>query len=122
MFGAVGLDSGDDRYSLAFHRGEVILAIVDTDVPSLPWFVEGGMYAAEDWPLVQWLPEWHLSIDKRDFMLPLWMLWLPLAGFTAWRWRADRLPSPHACTKCGYDRSGIAADAKCPECGAGPTT
>jgi predicted Zn-ribbon and HTH transcriptional regulator len=48
------------------------------------------------------------------------MFWLPLAGFTVWRSRADRVPDPQACTKCGYDRRSLAADAKCPECGAVP--
>jgi hypothetical protein len=38
-------------------------------------------------------------------------------------WYADRRRlGPHACKGCGYDRSGIAAEAKCPECGTGPTT
>jgi hypothetical protein len=36
-------------------------------------------------------------------------------------WYADRRRSgPHACKKCGYDRRGLAADTKCPECGTVP--
>ncbi|HYE61600.1 MAG TPA: hypothetical protein VD997_06365 [Phycisphaerales bacterium] len=27
-------------------------------------------------------------------------------------------PPSHLCLKCGYDRRGLASDAKCPECGA----
>jgi hypothetical protein len=35
-------------------------------------------------------------------------------------WYADRARfGPGRCTKCGYDRRGLAADAKCPECGTG---
>lgn len=34
-------------------------------------------------------------------------------------WYTDRRRfGVHACQKCGYDRRGLAADAKCPECGA----
>jgi hypothetical protein len=37
-------------------------------------------------------------------------------------WYADRRRfGPHACSECGYDRRGLAADAKCPECGTVPT-
>ncbi|HVU64865.1 MAG TPA: hypothetical protein VHC70_12870, partial [Phycisphaerales bacterium] len=47
-----------------------------------------------------------------------------LATTTAWR--LDTLARRRArrgvnlCPKCGYDRAGIAGDAKCPECGALP--
>jgi hypothetical protein len=37
-------------------------------------------------------------------------------------WYADRRRfGPGLCTKCGYDRRGLAADAKCPECGTVPS-
>jgi hypothetical protein len=37
-------------------------------------------------------------------------------------WRADRRGrAPGLCGGCGYDRRGLAADAKCPECGTVPT-
>jgi hypothetical protein len=37
-------------------------------------------------------------------------------------WHMDRRRfGPGHCGKCGYDRRGLAADAKCPECGAAPS-
>jgi hypothetical protein len=34
-------------------------------------------------------------------------------------WYADRRRSgPYACATCGYDRTGLATESKCPECGA----
>jgi hypothetical protein len=39
----------------------------------------------------------------------------------AFLWYKDRRPrGPHACKGCGYDRSGLPAEAKCPECGTVP--
>jgi hypothetical protein len=41
---------------------------------------------------------------------------LPVSLWAAWRTRPrERLGS---CERCGYDRTGLAAAAKCPECGA----
>jgi hypothetical protein len=39
----------------------------------------------------------------------------------AFLWYKDRRRlGPHQCKKCGYDRQGLAADTKCPECGSPP--
>jgi hypothetical protein len=56
--------------------------------------------------------------------LPLWWPLPFLAVGTAAAWRLDtvarRRVRLNLCPKCNYDRAGIAADAKCPECGAMP--
>ena len=51
-------------------------------------------------------------------------LWIPLGFavvFTADAWymaaRTRRGDFRHLCTKCGYDRTGLAPSAVCPECG-----
>ena len=45
---------------------------------------------------------------------------------TAVAWRLDTLARRRAnkllCTKCTYDRTGLAAGAVCPECGAVPSS
>jgi hypothetical protein len=39
----------------------------------------------------------------------------------AFLWYQDRRRfGPQGCQKCGYDRRGLAADSKCPECGTVP--
>ena len=43
-----------------------------------------------------------------------------VSGGTVWamnRYRASKYRPPWCCQQCGYDRTGLAADAKCPECG-----
>jgi hypothetical protein len=40
-------------------------------------------------------------------------VWCFLLASRRWRWR----PENGVCDDCGYDRRGLAADAKCPECG-----
>jgi hypothetical protein len=51
-------------------------------------------------------------------------LWWPVlltVGPAAFLWYKDRRRfGPHACKKCGYDRSGLPADSPCPECGTVP--
>jgi hypothetical protein len=57
-----------------------------------------------------------------QLVVPLWMplvVVLGTAGTIAIVLiRADGRPRPNLCTKCNYDRTGLAPDAKCPECGA----
>jgi hypothetical protein len=54
--------------------------------------------------------------------VPLWMpaVLATLLSVVAWRFQVAhhvRAVSFGVCPKCDYDRAGIAADAKCPECG-----
>jgi hypothetical protein len=61
--------------------------------------------------------EWYCT-------LPLWTLAVGSAITTGFAWRPDLLARVRAklnlCPKCGYDRTGLLQDAKCPECGAAP--
>ncbi|HVU63664.1 MAG TPA: hypothetical protein VHC70_06795 [Phycisphaerales bacterium] len=93
----------------------------------LPAFRFGGKakwWIADGEGRVCWLPHregggpiWYVS-------LPLWPLVaaVGLASFTAWRLdtlarRRERAARLNLCPKCNYNRAGLAADAKCPECG-----
>ena len=52
--------------------------------------------------------------------LPLWPFVAIAIGTTAAAWRMDAVARRKrrlgGCTHCGYDRTGLAADARCPEC------
>jgi hypothetical protein len=53
---------------------------------------------------------------------PLWPLVLALLLACLWTWRRHfRARDPLSCVACGYSRRGLAADAKCPECGTVPS-
>jgi hypothetical protein len=56
--------------------------------------------------------------------IPLWMPCCAVGLPTALCWwrsrRTARLTRNGCCLKCSYDRGGLAADAKCPECGTVP--
>ncbi|HVU63697.1 MAG TPA: hypothetical protein VHC70_06960 [Phycisphaerales bacterium] len=75
-------------------------------------------------------PDWGWRSEARVlsqlWVLPLWMPATLAFGAASTAWRLDTLARRRACggltlcPKCNYDRAGIAADAKCPECGALP--
>jgi hypothetical protein len=56
--------------------------------------------------------------------IPLWIPGAAVLALTFVAWRRDDLArgreGRHLCPKCHYDRTGLAASAKCPECGAAP--
>ncbi len=85
----------------------------------------GGMTVTNDIfvdvPVVRWNFSYRNNRSYRDVGIPLWAPTL-LAGMTAaWCWRRERqrrrLAIAGSCPSCGYSRAGLAADAKCPECG-----
>ncbi len=59
-----------------------------------------------------------MTLAGDGVLLPL--LVLPIVAAFLWRARAPlEIPPSTACPHCGYDRSGIGARGKCPECGRG---
>ncbi len=88
------------------------------------------------WAGWSWMPRvttataspWPLSIfaDKRMpsgwvLQVPVWVVCLPTLGLAILARRQDALAARrevNLCLKCGYDRTGLAAGAVCPECGA----
>jgi hypothetical protein len=68
-------------------------------------------------------PEWWFAFHSfaNDWWLqvPIWAVALPMAAWTALAFRsARRRARPGGCPACGYDRTGLAPEAVCPECGA----
>jgi hypothetical protein len=59
-----------------------------------------------------------------SLFVPLWVPIAAVAAVTADAWYMDkrrrRGDFAHLCAKCGYDRTGLAAAAPCPECGTEP--
>jgi hypothetical protein len=69
-------------------------------------------------------PDWSTDRTGLHPVIPLWIPPLAMFALTAAAWALDILARRRArtthCPKCGYDRTGLAASAKCPECGAAP--
>jgi hypothetical protein len=73
------------------------------------------------------LPSSNLVSDNvdpkpfRNYIVPIWIFEILILAATWRAWHLDMLARRarlNLCVACGYDRKGIAADAKCPECGA----
>jgi hypothetical protein len=69
---------------------------------------------------ISFLPS--ISRDAGLFVeVPLWIPALVLGACAGLGWRAHcAFRDASRCTACGYSRMGLAADGKCPECGAVP--
>ncbi|HVU64172.1 MAG TPA: hypothetical protein VHC70_09360 [Phycisphaerales bacterium] len=72
---------------------------------------------------LRWQFVWRHTSTFWDATIPMWMPTILGVGATGIAWRLDILARRRArlnlCPKCRYDRAGLAADAKCPECGSG---
>jgi hypothetical protein len=103
------------------------------DIDGDPW---DGWYLLRDLPPLQRSRfQWKFEMTPggaswglpRALVIPLWAPTLVVFIPTVIAWRLDALARRRErvrlrlCLKCNYDRSGIAADAKCPECGSVPT-
>ena len=66
--------------------------------------------------------EWFRGpVRQPALCIPLWIPFVAFAIITAGVWRLDTLARRRArvgkCLTCGYDRTGLASDVVCPECG-----
>lgn len=70
-----------------------------------------------------WWPALRSARGLVIVFVPYWIPLLPVAP-ALFLWHAEylalRRARPPRCRKCGYARAGLAADTKCPECGAVP--
>ena len=89
------------------------------------WWLERSTYwcwglAVGDWRagVLCSLNNWSHCSYGISLLYPVILTSIPAALL----WYADRRRfGPGSCMKCGYDRRGLAADAKCPECGKIPS-
>ncbi len=65
---------------------------------------------------------WTRTPSRWQVMVPTWFMALATSLVLLGAWHLDtrsrRRPKVGLCSRCSYDREGIAPDAACPECGA----
>jgi hypothetical protein len=112
--------------------GVLRLQIAECDPPR-PWVTAGwhartnavqpGSRIRQWLPGWGWLPGWESGFDwgVRHWAayLPVWPFAVLSSLVAAVHWRRAKRLRPGLCLSCGYNREGLAADAVCPECGAG---
>jgi hypothetical protein len=109
------------RYRVDIWHGRLSFAHSDGNgmVVTYTWRTQIGRW------LVIWSPDAQLGSSRWLVCVPLWPLFLcssslsAVLGLQDARARLRAREKLNLCPKCGYDRAGIAADAKCPECGCG---
>jgi hypothetical protein len=107
----------------AIAMGSAIIGTQDYPVPAnaAGFNVEHSSTTNFRWWL--WSAE-HTGPTTWQLYIPLWLPMLASLLVSAVAWRLDTLARRRArvglCPKCNYDRTGLAAGAVCPECGAAP--
>jgi hypothetical protein len=112
------------RYRVEIWHGRISFAHSDGSGTAVTytWRTQIGRW------LVIWSPDVQLGSSRWFVSVPLWTLFLCSAALSAAislqdaRARRRALEGVNLCQKCRYDRAGITGDAKCPECGAAPTS
>ncbi|MCC6228996.1 MAG: hypothetical protein IT432_07200 [Phycisphaerales bacterium] len=115
------LGRGPTRIVVSLTWGALHLGVGDSGSfrPTF-WECRGyPIFPADWWPRYDHLPGTTVVV------LPLWMPSIVAIAFSVWFYRDHRREERErrlgCCTACGYDRSGLASTAPCPECGAAAT-
>jgi hypothetical protein len=73
-------------------------------------------------PTLEWWVHWRFMTGGKTVVIPLWPFVTLSLATTATAWRMDiiarRKSRLGGCPACGYDRTGLAPAAPCPECNA----
>ena len=118
---AVSWQSSGLRYRLMLQSGRVGFAEIYAQLPPR---ARGWHFAVQERSFAwMWARYAGRNFDAR--WVPLWAPTLGAVLASAIAWRVGTLGRRRArrnlCPTCGYDRSGLAAGAVCPECGSKPS-
>jgi hypothetical protein len=118
------------RYLLIENGGIQIETYVvpgDDLIELAPWYEQLNTDAEEYWSRPFHLVDFELNMSPRIYSqgwvirMPAWPMVLAASTVGGWFWRKEiligRRRREGLCLACGYDRSSLAADAVCPECG-----
>lgn len=102
--------------AIAIWRGQAICEVSHSE--AVAYLDPCRWHLASDRNGLQWGFDLVLRDGDTAVAVPLWMPLVIVLAATAFAWMQDRHSALFdACTKCGYDRAGIAARTACPECG-----
>lgn len=85
------------------------------------WRAPRGLVVTRSRPDLRWQFEFHDPPLVARFWIPAWFVFAPVLTVTVAAWWLDTRARrrTNVCDKCGYDRTGLTAESRCPECGGG---
>jgi hypothetical protein len=102
----------------------VVLFSADRSPTGAPNGVQVRMWSEEKrWVVRMSLPSIEPTPASRQFIVPLWLPWLPIVAGCVLTWRRwlvgqrQRARSAKPCPACGYELAALPSDTPCPECG-----
>jgi hypothetical protein len=87
---------------------------------STRWEWRRPFFKAPDW---RFIPSWYHFGSGITVSVPLWFPLVALIVLATFLWHRDMLARRReqlrtsVCSSCGYDRAGLTAGLRCPECG-----
>lgn len=96
-------------------------AAVTSFIPNHRWRSPRGITMTQHSPELHWWFDYHEPPLAGTLRIPMWfVLSLAIVGtVVAWRLDDRARRRTDVCATCGYNRAGLAAGSRCPECGVG---
>lgn len=103
-------------------RGDYVFAeggrlhLARQTINNYPTRYQGWTFGPADTPFGWWWA-WRAGSGGYRVAVPLWAISLISASAALGAWKLGHRTLPGTCPRCHYDRSGLAPDRVCPECG-----
>jgi hypothetical protein len=104
------------RYISIIYGGRHIVLGCGSFILGWPWSSSPGVYVADPYPTIAWVPSLFRSPAYTQVTVPWWIIVALLGLIICFRVCSCRKRLPDRCCECGYSKTGLPGP-RCPECG-----